>query len=289
MQIEVVDDCSPGGDCSAFVREVAGDRVVVSRENSNLGLAGIWNRCIERARGQYIHILHQDDLVYPGFYDALEKGFQRHPDVGAAFCRHAYCDERGNWNELSQVEMADGGIFRNAIETLVSRPCIQCAAIAVKRSTYDRIGGFNRELAHALDWEMWIRIANSFPLYYEPRVLASWRQHGDATTSKQIISGENTRDIAKAIGIWSKYLPAKTGARFAKASRRRYALTALDLAEYLCRQGCPEGFQNQLASAFLCDGSIAIRWRTFMLRLKVFIRPLFRRVPRRHRTSSEIG
>ena len=57
MQIEVVDDCSPNGAPVQLVHEIAGDRVTVHRELKNNGLAGIWNRCIERARGEWIHIL----------------------------------------------------------------------------------------------------------------------------------------------------------------------------------------------------------------------------------------
>ena len=46
-----------------------GDRVAVHQKSLRTnGLAGIWNRCIERARGEWVHILHQDDIVLPGFY-----------------------------------------------------------------------------------------------------------------------------------------------------------------------------------------------------------------------------
>src|ERR1019366_5593925 len=61
MQIEVIDDCSPDGTPVELVLKIAGDRVTVHREEKNLGLAGSWNRCIERAQGKWVHILHQDD------------------------------------------------------------------------------------------------------------------------------------------------------------------------------------------------------------------------------------
>jgi glycosyltransferase involved in cell wall biosynthesis len=276
MQIEVVDDCSPNGKTEEMVRKVAGDRIAVHRESRNLGLNGIWNRCIERAKGQYIHILHQDDLVFPGFYDALEKGLREHPDAGAAFCRHAYSDENGHWRTLSRLERPEPGILPNLIETLATKDCIQCASIVVKKTTYERIGGFSRELKHALDWEMWIRIANSFPMFYEPRILACWRQHGNATTSRQMVTGENTRDIAKAVGIWSRYLPVSEAERLSKVSLRLHAIGALKLAEYLGRQGSVEGYRNQIVSALVCEPSLAIRWRAMLLRIKFFFRPLVR-------------
>jgi glycosyltransferase involved in cell wall biosynthesis len=58
MQIEIVDDCSPNGAPVEMVYRIVGNRVAFHRESRNIGLAGIWNRCIERARGDWIHILH---------------------------------------------------------------------------------------------------------------------------------------------------------------------------------------------------------------------------------------
>ncbi len=98
MQIEVVDDCSPDGAPVELVRRVAGDRVAVHQEPANNGLAGIWNRCMERARGEWVHILHQDDVVLPGFYDHLYRGIICNPHIGMALSRFALIDANGHCN-----------------------------------------------------------------------------------------------------------------------------------------------------------------------------------------------
>jgi glycosyltransferase involved in cell wall biosynthesis len=79
MQIHVIDDASPNGAPTEFIRKLARKRVTVHCEPRNLELAGIWNRCIERARGKWVHILHQDDLVFPGFYQSLRSGIEKFP------------------------------------------------------------------------------------------------------------------------------------------------------------------------------------------------------------------
>jgi glycosyltransferase involved in cell wall biosynthesis len=63
MQLEVVDDCSPDVDVEMLVKAIAGERVAFSKTLGNLGLAGCWNACIERSVGEWVHILHQDDMV----------------------------------------------------------------------------------------------------------------------------------------------------------------------------------------------------------------------------------
>src|SRR5947208_3689932 len=94
MQIEVVDDCSNDNTASEVTRRLGAGRVTFHAESRNRGLASNWNRCIERARGHWVHILHQDDIVLPGFYDLLRKGAEC-SEAGAIFCRHAYANSNG--------------------------------------------------------------------------------------------------------------------------------------------------------------------------------------------------
>jgi hypothetical protein len=268
MQIEVIDDASPNGAPTEFVRRIAGERIKVYCEPRNLGLAEIWNRCIERARGKWVHILHQDDLVFPGFYQSLRTGAEKYPEAGAAFCRHAYCDESGHWHRLSILEMPSPGLLQNFVEPLVTAERVACPAIAVRRSTYEQLGGFNPNLKHALDWEMWIRIASKYPFLYEPKILACWRNHAGATTSLQIRTGENIRDIAKAIGIWSSYLSEKDAKRLSVCALQHFAQSALGMAAGLLRQNDFEGSLNQVSAALVCKNTFRLQLSAAKIRMK---------------------
>ncbi len=186
MQIEVVDDCSPDGAPVQLVRDIAGDRVTVHREPKNNGLGRIWNRCIERARGEWVHILHQDDIVLPGFYDGLYYGITYNADVGMAFCRFVIIDANGHWKELGPLESATAGVLDNWLERVATGYHVECPAVVVKRATYERLGGFRPDLTSALDVEMWVRIAANAPVYYEPQIFAGFRRHGGNESAMQI-------------------------------------------------------------------------------------------------------
>ena len=69
-------------------------------------------------------------------------------------------------------------------------PCI-----VVRRSVYEELGGFDDRLACAEDWEMWVRLAARFPVYYEERPLACYRLHGNSNTEGTCATGRvsNTR------------------------------------------------------------------------------------------------
>jgi hypothetical protein len=206
--------------------------------------------------------------VFPGFYQSLRSGVEKFPQAGAALCRHAYCDENGHWHRLSILEMPSPGLLQNFVEPLVTAERIACPAIAVRRSTYEQLGGFNPDLKHALDWEMWIRIASKSPFFYEPKILACWRNHAGATTSRQIRSGENIRDIAKAIGIWSSYLPKNDAKRLSVCALQHFAQSALEMAAGLLRQNDFEGSLNQASAALVCKNSFRLQLSAAKIRMK---------------------
>jgi GT2 family glycosyltransferase len=61
-------------------------RVELIRHDSRQGLGGNWNRAIVAARGDLVHLLHQDDYVLPGFYARMDEVFRRTPSIGMAPC-----------------------------------------------------------------------------------------------------------------------------------------------------------------------------------------------------------
>ena len=106
MQIEVVDDASTD-DPQAVVEELGRGRVGFHRQPANVGHTANFNTCLERARGELVHLLHGDDSVRPGFYTTMERPFREDPDIGAAFCRYIAMDEEasgGTWRTSRRPE-----------------------------------------------------------------------------------------------------------------------------------------------------------------------------------------
>jgi len=268
MEIVVIDDCSSNGSPEQWVREIAGERVRFIRLERNIGLARIWNECITQARGEWIHIFHQDDVLEHGYYESLRRGIESSPDVGAAFCRFTYIDDEGGTQDVAPAESEIAGILPDFLPVLATGPHIICASISVRRSTYEILGGFRPDLTHALDWEMWVRIANRFPIHYEPGILASWRRHDSATTSRQILTGENVRDIAKTIRVWRSYVPAELSGRLARQASWFWANEGLVLAEIFLNRGEYRVFFSQLTAACGCSQSISILMKAARLTIR---------------------
>jgi glycosyltransferase involved in cell wall biosynthesis len=265
MQIEVVDDCSPKVDVTALVREIAGDRVIVSQTPKNLGLAGCWNTCIERSLGEWVHIFHQDDVVLPGFYAALRQGIESDSQVGLAFCRHIFLDSDGHWLGLSAIEQPVAGRFPEANIRLTEMQRIQTPAVVVRREAYEQLGGFRTDLSFALDWEMWCRIANRHAVWFEPRVLAAYRSHPASASSRLARNGEDVRDTLRCIAITEKMLPAESAHRVGCTARTNYALLLLDNAWNLAGRRQYADVWTQAQRACSCSGSRRVIWKLWLL------------------------
>jgi glycosyltransferase involved in cell wall biosynthesis len=193
MQIEVMDDCSTGVDVAELVKRIAGERIAFYRNAENLGLARNWNRCIDRSNGTWIHILHQDDYVLPGFYEQLEQTQSAHPEVSLVAARSFFVDRDGYIEGATpRVRSLENG--GNDVQSFYYQNPIQCPGVVVRKSFYEQHGQFRTDLSYALDWELWARIIGNCGGAITPHILACYRASGVNATSGLIRSAEASDD-----------------------------------------------------------------------------------------------
>ena len=257
MQIEVIDNCSTSPDIKAEIS--SNNRVSFYRQPYNVGSVANFTTCIQRARGHLVHILHDDDVVLPGFYSHLQQAFENEPTIGAAFCRHAYIDESNHQRYLTVLERSTPGILPNWLPRIAVRQLIQPPAIVVRRSVYEKLGGFHPQLSHAVDWEMWKRIAAHYPVWYEPQTLAYYREHSSSDTSNLVKSGLNLIDIRRAIEISRAYLPNATADELSsKALEYCTLLNAFKTARRALTRGDTATTIVQIQGALKCGFSLKV-------------------------------
>lgn len=220
MEIVVVDDASPDVDVAAMVAGFGFTTVRVERNPNNRGLAGNWNTCIARARGTWVHLLHQDDLVYDGFYKEMGELARRWPELSAMFCRHEVIDHEGRSKWTSGIERESPGPLEGFVEPCFLGVRMLCPAVVVSRETYRRVGEYRTDLKFALDWDMWKRIAAVGTWGFHPRVLAAYRNHPCNETSRLTLADECFPDILKSVQISRAYLPGERGKWLSERAKR---------------------------------------------------------------------
>ncbi|MBE9193366.1 glycosyltransferase [Gloeocapsopsis crepidinum LEGE 06123] len=258
MQIEVVDNCSTQTDVEAVVQDVGQGRISFYRQPYNVGLTANLTACIQRSRGHLVHILHDDDVVLPGFYRHLQEAFEQEPTLGAAFCRYANVDEDDRPVYIPKLEQVTAGVISHWIERIAVEPLIQPPALVVKRSVYEKLGGFHPELRYTCDWEMCKRIAAHYPLWYEPQILAHYRIHSASATSDVIKSGANVADRRKAIEISRAYLPDILADKLSHKAEEVSAINTLGAARRALSRGDTATTMVQIKEALKCSSSLKI-------------------------------
>jgi glycosyltransferase involved in cell wall biosynthesis len=255
MQIEVVDDASVVDDPEPLVRRVGGGRIGFFRQPRRLGTAGAFNSCVERSMGHWVHILDSDDIVLPGFYERFKTVLEKREDVGAAFCRSAIMDENDRWLWVHDLERTTPGILPDFVSKIGSDQTIETPSIVVKRRIYEELGGFHNDLSYATDWEMWIRIAARYPFWYEPDILAVWRDHQNSSSVSFIKTAGNIADMRRCIEISRPLLPPDRAKHISRTARERLALEALETSLEAVTQGEFATARKQLWEGLKCSVS----------------------------------
>jgi glycosyltransferase involved in cell wall biosynthesis len=282
MQIEVIDDCSTKDDPEAVVAELGRGRVGFYRQTENVGHAKNFQTCLERSCGRLIHLLHGDDCVREGFYIKMREAFDNRPEIGSAFCRHIFMDEHGHWQFISELLQAESGVLSNWLERIIVKQYIQTPSIVVRREVYESLGGFDQRLRWYEDWEMWVRIATRYSVWYEVESLAVYRTHSGSNSGRYVRTGENIRDVRRGLEIVQSYLPGylpqATITKLLNENRKCSAVCALDTARKMLSAGDLEGAINQIKEALKSNHSLKIIQIALMLLLKNRVSQILRPV-----------
>jgi GT2 family glycosyltransferase len=175
FELIVVDDCSSDG-TAGYLDDCEGLRVL--RNESNSGFIASCNAGAAAARGRYLVFLNNDTTVTAGWLEALVDTFTAFPDTGIVGARLIYPD--GRLQEAGGIVFNDGSGWNYGRGDQPDRPeysfaseadYVSGACLAIERTTYERLGGFDRHYAPAYyeDTDLCFRIREEgLRVIYQP-------------------------------------------------------------------------------------------------------------------------
>lgn len=238
MQILVVDDCSPTP-LENLVQKIGRGRVQYYRNLRNLHNSATFNVGIQKATGQWIHLLHDDDWVLPGFYRQLQPELAQQSTIGAACCRYVNTDDVGNRQWQSDLLRPTAGLLGNWLATIAVGNPLSPPAVVIRREAYEKVGGYCPEISCGEDWELYKRVAIFFDWWYQPEILACYRQHPASITHNALKQAKRNQEIHSTIDLTEPYLPEPVRAELTTTARRNYALVSLNYALDFLNRGHP--------------------------------------------------
>lgn len=199
MEIVVIDDHSTDRP-DHVVADVGGGRVTLVAHAQNCGPVPTFNDCLDRARGELVHILHGDDLVHPGFYEEIDRLVRTAPTAGLYATSYDKIDVTGR--VVGTRRAVDDATVASAFAD--GNPFQFCSTV-VRRSAYEDHGGFTTSLIHTADLEAWARIGARTGLATSPMVRASYRMFSEQHSAELRRSADNLIDHERAYAILSAH------------------------------------------------------------------------------------
>jgi len=167
-----------GADSSASLREIAlpGEARVVESETV-LSMVSNWNRCLDHSTGDLVHILHDDDVVAPGFYTAILDLHREFPDAAlystGVVALETKEDEGAERTDASTILFRGDDAARFILEDERYFP----GTIVMSRRAIRARGPFREEFPHSLDDEAFPRYASDGGIAFDPAPLYRLRTH----------------------------------------------------------------------------------------------------------------
>ncbi len=255
-EVIVVDDCSSDGSyelAQKFQREH--DKVSIYRNETNLGITGNWNRCIELAKGKYIVILHQDDELREGALKKESDLLNKHLDVGVVFGNtHVIYLPKGRhiiypgWDTSFTIKGQDFAPYM-----LNHMNVIYCPTVMIRKSCFEEFGVFDERYKIYEDYEMWLRLAlKGVGFAFLESVLAVYNYHETNTSKRVIREGLNIRECRLLLDTHEPEILdiyGDKGKAHSDNFKKTFAYLCLGYALNLLYNGHYDSARNQLNAA----------------------------------------
>lgn len=219
-RVLVLDDSSTDG-TEQIVRDFKDVACEWTPSDDRLGLFGNANRALSYApETDYLHILHQDDVLLPGFYESLIDALEPCQGRGMAFCLDERIDE--NDQHISVSGKADGSVEEQSVDqSLALKAEIRNQAFSatlLRTARQESPMQFRLDmpiLADVVAWADWSRHCEKIVQVNE--ALCQYRWHGsNATTARAPSIDALIHDEWKTMQIIEGWRQGTSAIRWAK-------------------------------------------------------------------------
>ncbi|HEX6163426.1 MAG TPA: glycosyltransferase [Vicinamibacterales bacterium] len=243
VEVIVVNDGST--DATAAVAASFGDRIRVINQPQS-GVAVARNRGAAVARGAWLAFLDADDLWLPHKLATQM--------AAAGDSAHFIYSDRfniGHFAGLPRVQgdeqyLYEGDIFAEVLAGNV----ITTSSVLIRRAAFEALGGFSDDpaLPPAEDWDLWIRVAERYPLRVCREPLVKYRLHPSSAS-------HNAQRMNRArVAVVERGMRLPAAAALSPRTRRRiWSLT-------LATNGWDAGRHGKRTQAIDCYLRAIARW-----------------------------
>ena len=244
LEVLVVDDCSTDGAWDV-IRGYSDPRLRAVRNDSNLGLFGNMNRCLDLARGKYIRILCDDDRLLPGCLRHETALMEAHSEAALLATRIYIVNKAGERVGMFGEHLKPGlyhgkdvipaalWVLSHYGHTLFGYP----SGVLMRAEAVQKAGHFDTGLKQIGDVAYFLKLAQQGDLAVTDHAGSEVLDHADGTTQQMIKNGTITQEWAGLARQWRDAVPSR---RMYKQILGQTAMYSLFLAQSFWRHSTPK-------------------------------------------------
>jgi len=165
----VLDGWSPDADTLEYLENC--DKVIIVRNNINMGLTKSLNTALEIACGEIIIRHDCDDMSRPDRTRCIVNSFSNNVDIVGSFAEIIFT-ETGK-TKITKIPLEHSAICKK----LVWKNCLIHSAIAYRKHTIQKLDGYNSNYKYAQDYELYLRAMENDMVFHtiaKPLVIRSF-------------------------------------------------------------------------------------------------------------------
>lgn len=225
-------------------------RITVLENERNMGLAASLNRGLGVARGQYIARQDADDVSHPERLGKQVAFLDAHPKIGVVATTTEWTDHKGNIARVWRQPTHNADIQ----EALLKYCCVIHGSTMYRQRAIHELSGYDEEMRTAQDYDLWLRLSETWDLACLPQVLYKYRWHRDMASARREREQKRNAEMAveRAIRRRLRYASWILGGRSDDVPERLRRMARRRLAQrYVWWSAGARGHSRNLALWFL--------------------------------------
>lgn len=202
----IVVDNNPERGCETeqLMGSYSNTKISYYKNSENLGMNGNWNRLFTLAKGDYVVMLHDDDLLLPTFLkECVDIAFKLKADLikPIAFDVDNNINYQGLVDDVKNYKIKRVFDISNSLGNALGAP----TGCLIKKESLIKLGGFNDDFYPSQDFCFFVYFAKHFKCFRVYKKLYIYRKHESTSANKKILDSFINNDFFLYSQLLKKY------------------------------------------------------------------------------------